>query len=171
MLFPKLPIAMLTAVKLPAPHLSTVTLPAIRLMARRCPFTLQKMLAQQLLKIVFSEALEDGDLDFLAGFTVSIEITDIMVNQQAYRVSLTRENNQLIFMPPQLSSDATIKGELSDFICLATRSEDPDTLFFQRRLCMEGDTELGLETKNLIDSVDFSQLPPWMQLAIKLMTP
>jgi predicted lipid carrier protein YhbT len=32
---------------------------------------------------------------------------------------------------------------------IAARKQDPDTLFFQRRLVIEGDTELGLYVKNL----------------------
>ncbi|MCV5960072.1 SCP2 sterol-binding domain-containing protein, partial [Escherichia coli] len=49
---------------------------------------------------------------------------------------------------------------------IAGRKEDPDTLFFQRRLSIEGDTELGLEVKNLMDSVDLEQLPKAMQVAL-----
>jgi predicted lipid carrier protein YhbT len=37
------------------------------------------------------------------------------------------------------------------------RKEDPDTLFFSRRLLMEGDTELGLLVKNTLDAME---LPP-----------
>jgi O2-independent ubiquinone biosynthesis accessory factor UbiT len=44
-------------------------------------------------------------------------------------------------------------------LLIAARKEDPDTLFFQRRLKIEGDTELGLEVKNLIDGIDIEQLP------------
>ncbi|HHO69282.1 MAG TPA: hypothetical protein ENK12_09640, partial [Gammaproteobacteria bacterium] len=36
-----------------------------------------------------------------------------------------------------------------------TRSEDPDTLFFHRRLILEGETETGLYIKNLLDALDF----------------
>ncbi|MGB7997639.1 MAG: SCP2 sterol-binding domain-containing protein, partial [Photobacterium halotolerans] len=39
------------------------------------------------------------------------------------------------------------------------RKVDPDTLFFQRRLTMQGDTELGLAVKNLLDSLDLDSLP------------
>jgi hypothetical protein len=35
---------------------------------------------------------------------------------------------------------------------LALRREDPDTLFFTRRLVLEGDTELGLALKNALDA-------------------
>jgi predicted lipid carrier protein YhbT len=41
---------------------------------------------------------------------------------------------------------------------LAQRQEDPDTLFFNRRLSMEGDTELGLVVKNAIDALELPVL-------------
>ena len=42
-----------------------------------------------------------------------------------------------------------------DFMRMMMREEDPDTLFFNRKLQIEGDTELGLITKNLLDSVEW----------------
>ena len=51
--------------------------------------------------------------------------------------------------------DVRISGELADFWLLANRSEDPDTLFFNRRLSIEGETEAGLHLKNLLDGMDF----------------
>ena len=36
---------------------------------------------------------------------------------------------------------------------LAEGTEDADTLFFERRLVMEGDTELGLLLKNTLDAI------------------
>lgn len=51
--------------------------------------------------------------------------------------------------------DVSIAGTLEDFMLLATRKEDPDTLFFNRRLCIEGDTETGLYLKNLLDALEF----------------
>ena len=47
------------------------------------------------------------------------------------------------------------KGKLEDFWLLATRREDPDTLFFNRRLAIEGDTETGLYVKNMLDALEF----------------
>jgi predicted lipid carrier protein YhbT len=55
--------------------------------------------------------------------------------------------------------DLTISATLRDFIALGLREEDPDTLFFARRLSIEGDTELGLTIKNLLDGIDWSKLP------------
>lgn len=48
-----------------------------------------------------------------------------------------------------------IAGRLDDLVALARRDEDPDTLFFQRRLMLEGDTATGLLLKNLLDALDF----------------
>lgn len=52
------------------------------------------------------------------------------------------------------TADLTISASAHDFVLLARRQEDPDTLFFSRRLAMEGDTELGLLVKNTIDAIE-----------------
>ena len=59
----------------------------------------------------------------------------------------------------EMAEDVSFSGNLNDLVLIAGRKEDPDTLFFQRRLSIEGDTELGLEVKNLMDSVDLDLLP------------
>ena len=41
-----------------------------------------------------------------------------------------------------------------NYLLLASRQEDTDTLFFSRRLHMQGDTELGLYVKNFLDGMD-----------------
>jgi predicted lipid carrier protein YhbT len=56
--------------------------------------------------------------------------------------------------------DLTIAATAHDFMLLAQRREDPDTLFFSRRLQMEGDTELGLLVKNTLDAIDVSVFDP-----------
>ena len=57
-------------------------------------------------------------------------------------------------------ADLTISASAHDFVQLARRQEDPDTLFFNRRLAMEGDTELGLLVKNTIDAIELPMLDP-----------
>lgn len=57
-------------------------------------------------------------------------------------------------------ADLTISASAHDFVQLARRQEDPDTLFFNRRLAMEGDTELGLLVKNTIDAIEMPMLDP-----------
>ena len=51
--------------------------------------------------------------------------------------------------------DVTVRASLRDYVALALRREDPDTLFFHRRLVIEGDTALGLAVKNALDAVSW----------------
>lgn len=60
--------------------------------------------------------------------------------------------------PRRGAPDVTIAAAARDFLLLALRREDPDTLFFNRRLVMEGDTELGLLLKNTLDAVEWPLL-------------
>ena len=55
-------------------------------------------------------------------------------------------------------ADLCISASAHDFVRLARRQEDPDTLFFNRRLTMEGDTELGLLVKNTMDALELPVL-------------
>ena len=76
---------------------------------------------------------------------------------------------------PQLSrqgqdkpADVRLSALSVDFFQLASGMEDADTLFFRRRLKMEGDTELGVAVKYWLDA---SERPAWLQtLASKLAT-
>jgi len=58
-------------------------------------------------------------------------------------------------VPTRDPGTVSIQGDLRDFVALATRAEDPDTLFFQRRLCIEGDVDTGVHVKNLLDSIEY----------------
>lgn len=80
---------------------------------------------------------------------ISIHIRDIPLTLQfVIRAGQLHRSHRLEW-------DSRISGELADFWALATRAEDPDTLFFSRRLNIEGDTELGLYIKNLLDGLDY----------------
>lgn len=54
--------------------------------------------------------------------------------------------------------DLHFSANVSAFLQLLSRQEDPDTLFFNRQLTIEGDTELGLIVKNMLDAIDWSAL-------------
>lgn len=136
--------------------------PVLGMAVRHCPFVLRKKVMGKLLPQAFKEALSDGDLDFLQGQFVSLNIDDLRLH-----LTLTLDNHQLHLVPNTIPADVTIGGNLDEFIRLAARKEDPDTLFFQRRLSIEGNTELGLEVKNLIDSLDITDLPNWIQRSLK----
>lgn len=60
---------------------------------------------------------------------------------------------------PQRAPDLAFSANLSAYLQLLARQEDPDTLFFNRELVIEGDTELGLIVKNMLDAVEWPKLP------------
>lgn len=55
--------------------------------------------------------------------------------------------------------DLAFAANLSAYLQLLARQEDPDTLFFNRELEITGDTELGLIVKNMLDAVEWPKLP------------
>ncbi len=106
------------------------------------------------LKRVFREALDDGEFEFLENRWLEVHVRDI-----GFKSYISFDNEKLVVRQDIETPDVRFSGDLNDMILIAARKEDPDTLFFQRRLLIEGDTELGLEVKNLMDSVDLDSLP------------
>ena len=92
-------------------------------------------------------ALLDLDWQSIVGRRYAIRVKDL-------GLSLNFTVTQRGFAPDAGVPELTISATARDFVLLLTRREDPDTLFFSRRLVSEGDTELGLSVKNLLDAVD-----------------
>ena len=123
---------------------------------RFVPFSAQKSLLIPALHTIFNEAIEDGDFEFLQGKWLKISVLDLQLDWW-----LSFDLDHLIMASPEenIAEDVSFSANGDDLILIAGRKQDPDTLFFQRRLKIEGDTELGLEVKNLIDAIDIDQLP------------
>jgi predicted lipid carrier protein YhbT len=66
--------------------------------------------------------------------------------------------NRFVASRAQPEVDLCLSASAHDFYLLASHREDPDTLFFNRRLTMEGDTELGVLVKNTLDALDLPAL-------------
>jgi predicted lipid carrier protein YhbT len=62
--------------------------------------------------------------------------------------------------------DVTFSATAQDFARLALRLEDPDTLFFNRRLLIEGNTDLGLRVKNMLDGMELEDAARAMPIGI-----
>tara|TARA_R100001377_G_scaffold56546_1_gene33668 strand:+ start:1176 stop:1760 length:585 start_codon:yes stop_codon:yes gene_type:complete len=123
---------------------------------RFVPFSAQKSLLIPALHSILSEAITDGDFEFLQDKWLKISIIDLQLNWW-----LSFDQDQLIMASSKdnITEDVSFSANGDDLVLIAGRKQDPDTLFFQRRLKIEGDTELGLEVKNLIDAIDIEQLP------------
>jgi O2-independent ubiquinone biosynthesis accessory factor UbiT len=66
---------------------------------------------------------------------------------------------------PQREPDLAFAANLSAYLQLLARQEDPDTLFFSRELEITGDTELGLIVKNMLDAVEWPKFSARLPLA------
>ena len=113
-----------------------------------------------------------GSLMFVTGLNLALakklnpDVTQMLVGKKL-RLCVTDaqwtfdfewKNDRFVACQSRGSADLTISAGAHDFVKLARRQEDPDTLFFNRRLAMEGDTELGLLVKNTIDAIELPVL-------------
>jgi predicted lipid carrier protein YhbT len=122
--------------------------------------TLFSLLPQYPHSLIFTRALNLALKDKLRGEVwsplhgkhVCIHVSDASISFHFTLTAAGLAARQAVAQP-----DLTIRASAQDFILLALRKEDPDTLFFCRRLVMEGDTELGLLAKNTLDGME---LPP-----------
>jgi predicted lipid carrier protein YhbT len=100
---------------------------------------------------IFAAALREGELDFMQGRSLRIVVQDMQLGF-CLTLSQDRLTAQQVTAP-----DLSISGNLHAFMLMAARRADPDTLFFQRLLRMEGDTELGLALKNFLAAQDMEE--------------
>ncbi len=130
-------------------------------------FVHNKVLVTTLNKI-FSKELAEGELDFLQDKIVHITIEDGGVE---YRFTL--EKNKLVAADKSRCADLVLKGTIYNYLLLASRQEDTDTLFFSRRLQMQGDTELGLYVKNFLDGMDMDshKIPSYLKSLLQKSLP
>jgi predicted lipid carrier protein YhbT len=108
----------------------------------------------QILNRAFSNEIADGELDFIEGRYVRIQVSDAKLE-----FCLTLQHGRIAMADTRQPVDLSISGSLYDYLLLISGREDPDTLFFQRHLSMEGDTHLGVYLKNVLAAVDLDSLP------------
>lgn len=117
----------------------------------------------QLLNLLLQPVLHWQDLQTLQGRHVAIRVNDLGLQ---FHFSIGRNR----FLPARRTApvDLLIAATAHDFYLLINRSEDPDSLFFNQRLLLEGDTELGLIAKNTLDSIELSP-SSWLQAQLSRM--
>lgn len=131
------------------------------------PRSMHSRLLAEALNRSLAAVLRAGALDFLSGRVMLIEVRDAGVSW-----CLTLNKGRLQAVTGDQVPDLTIVATAYDFLDLVAGQVDPDTLVFQRRLVMLGDTELGLRVKNCLDSLDTDAIAmyrPLMSLLEKLL--
>ncbi len=124
------------------------------------PFALKRQVLEQVLSWQFRQALAEGELEFLEGRWLSIHVRDIGL------LWYTSVVDGRLVVSQQADADVSFSADASDLLMIAARKQDPDTLFFQRRLVIEGDTELGLYVKNLMDAIELEQRPKALRVML-----
>lgn len=107
----------------------------------------------RVLNLALRQVIRRGDLQALYGKRIAIHVKDVGLH-----LHFTVMSTGFLSAKGNVLPDLTITASSYDFYLLAMRKEDPDTLFFNRRLVVEGDTELGLLAKNALDAIDLPML-------------
>ncbi len=103
--------------------------------------------------------MDDGEIDFLDNKVAEIEIRDLSAKWY-----FTKIGQQLVMLDVAEARsispepDVVFSASVDALVLMASQKVDPDTLFFNRKLKITGDTELGLEIKNLFDQFDLELL-------------
>ncbi len=127
------------------------------------PTPLEQPVLERLLNRALAEPIAEGRFDFLAGHTVAICVTDA-----AWCMNITHSGHGALRVITAPNAETRISASALDFLGLAVGHIDPDTLFFQRRLRIEGSVALGLEVKNTLDGVDRTALPAPLRAVLQL---
>ena len=117
---------------------------------------------------IFHKDILEGELDFLQGKIIRISIKDAAIEYQ-----FTLDEDKLIACDNNQTPDLFLQGTVYNYLLLASRKEDTDTLFFSRRLNMQGDTELGLYVKNFLDGLDMDshKIPGYLESVLRKSLP
>jgi len=129
---------------------------------RRIPIVWQVKLFEAAMQRVLSAPIEKGALEMLSDRRLGIEVSDLDLRW----VVVLREGRMRVCARDEIA-EATVRGTATDLMLLASRREDADTLFFQRRLVLTGDTELGLTARNLLDQLPWQEIPLGLRIAMQ----
>ena len=126
---------------------------------RRLPAAAQARFLERAMTRVLAAPLSAGTLAFLRDRRLGIDVTDLDLH---WVVGLHGDRLVVAGGTPE----ASVRGSATDLLLLAARQEDADTLFFQRRLVLTGDTELGLTARNVLDRLPWEQVPLGLRIAL-----
>jgi predicted lipid carrier protein YhbT len=135
-------------------RLPAFTLPApLARIAARLPQRPPTLALTTALNLALGRILSREDLEPLTGRHLRLRVRDAGLT-----LDFTLGSRGFVPLAGGGEPDLTLTANLRDYLALALREEDADTLFFGRRLLMEGATDLGLLVKNTLDAVDWDAL-------------
>lgn len=132
---------------LPLPNLPAPP-DAVRRLIERLPIEPPSFVLAQVLNRVLLPRLDADARAALAGRCVEVHVSDFGV-----RMRLALGARGFAPAPRRTEVALRVSATASAFWRMASGEEDADTLFFERALVMEGDTEFGLLVKNTLDAI------------------
>ena len=126
---------------------------------RAWPRDMQRRWLERAMARALAAPLADNAFSFLQDRRLGIEVTDLGLS---WVVTLREGRLRAI----EGSPEASVRGTVTDLLLLTSRLEDADTLFFQRRLVLTGDTELGLTARNVLDRLPWEQVPLALRILV-----
>lgn len=128
-------------------------------LVRLVPEHMRGQLLERAMARVLAAPLAEGELEFMQARRLGIEVTDLDLRW----VILCQDNRLVVCNEP---AEASVRGSATDLLLMASRLEDADTLFFQRRLILTGDTELGLTVRNLLERLPWESVPLGLRIGL-----
>lgn len=121
---------------------------AVRGLIERLPIEPPSLVLAAVLNRVLLPRLDADSRAALAARTVELHVSDF-----GLRFQLVLRHGGFALAARGGEVALRISAPAASFWRLATGEEDADTLFFERALVMEGDTEYGLLLKNTLDAI------------------
>ncbi len=121
---------------------------ALRSVIRRLPVAPPSYMLALALNRLLLPRLDDSTRAELAGRAVELEVSDV-----GLRCLMLLDGKGFRVAPSAAPVALRISAAAAIFWRLLQGTDDPDTLFFDRSLVMEGDTEFGLLLKNTLDAI------------------
>jgi predicted lipid carrier protein YhbT len=118
----------------------------------------------RVLNLALGRLIKPESLEPLHGKLIAIRVTDAGLS-----FFFSIGHSGFVACKGDRTPDIAFSAAAYDFLMLGLRKEDPDTLFFSRRLVVEGDTELGLIAKNALDAVEMPHFEPSQLLPGRLL--
>jgi O2-independent ubiquinone biosynthesis accessory factor UbiT len=120
----------------------------LRSLVARLPVAPPSLLAARLLDRALLPRLPQDARRLLEGHCVELVVTDFGLR---VRLHITPAG----FAGAGEGSEAALRiaATAANYLRLLRGEDDPDRMFFERTLVMEGDTELGLVLKNTLDAI------------------
>lgn len=120
----------------------------LRSMVSQLPVWPPSMVAAQALNRLWWPMVDGETRQALSGRVVALQVDDLGLSFR-----LIAQPQGLAPAPGGQAATLTLRASAPVYWRLLQGQDDPDTLFFDRLMVMEGDTEFGLLLKNTLDAV------------------